>query len=118
MGFHLALGLDHKAQAGGVAQAPSQQTDAKRAGIPKRVQRAAVSAQLAQALLGPGQVVGFFARRFLHLLAQQRAAGTDRLRLIQRLGTDLAHMVHPHQGAGQTALLPRHVSSLGQSGGR
>jgi putative redox protein len=36
----LALGLDHEAQAGGVAQAAGQQADGKGAGVPQRVQQA------------------------------------------------------------------------------
>ena len=102
--FDLALGLDDKAQADRVAQASCSQADAKRAGVPQRVEQTGVRTQLAQPLLRPGQVVGFLARGLVHLLAQVLGARRECLRLVQRLRADFTHVVDTHQRAGFTAL--------------
>ena len=97
--FHLALGLHHETQADAVACPPRSQADGKGAGIPERVQQTGPGAQIGQAVLGPGQVVGLLTPGRLHLGAQDRAAGGQRLGGIQRLGADFTDVVHPHQRA-------------------
>jgi len=49
-------------------------------------------------------VIGLLARRLGEVPAQGRAARDGRLGCVQRLGADLADVVHPHQGAGFPAL--------------
>ena len=102
MGLHLTLGFDDEAQAPGIAGTPCRQAEGEGAGVPQRVEQTRPVAQLAQALLGPGQVIGFFARSRKHLLAQARCARCQCLRLVQRLGANLADMIDAHQRARQT----------------
>ena len=97
MGLDLTLGLDDEAEADAIARKARRPADAERAGVPQRVQQAAVSLQLDQALMGPRQVVGFFTCRCLAMRTELRAAGRQRLRLVERLRTDLAHMIDAHQ---------------------
>ena len=97
--LHLAFGLDHKAQADAVAQAAGQKANAEGTGIPERVEQTWAAAQFIKTLLRPREVVGFFARGLLHLLAQRVTARRQRLRLVQRLGADLTDMVDAHQRA-------------------
>ena len=52
----------------------------------------------------PSEVFGFLARGLLQRIAGQRVARHQRLALIQRLGTDFAHVIDPHQGGGVAAL--------------
>jgi hypothetical protein len=57
MGLHLALGLDHEAQAPAVTGPGRQAAQGKGSGVPERIEPAAVRAQLVQASCGPGQVI-------------------------------------------------------------
>ena len=109
----LALGFDDEAQAPGIAGTPGCQAERKGTGVPQRVEQAGPVAEFAQALLGPGQVVGFFARGRGHLRAQGRRARGQRLGLVQRLGADLAHMIDAHQGAGEPPLVGRQLGARG-----
>ena len=58
----LALGLDHEAEAGRVAGRPATRPMPKAPAIPERIEQARPGAQLAQALGGPGEMVGLLAR--------------------------------------------------------
>ncbi len=58
MALDLALGLGHEAETDAIAQQRRGRADRKRAGIPERVQQARARAELAQARLAPGQMVG------------------------------------------------------------
>ena len=49
-------------------------------------------------------MVGFLAGGALELTAQGRIGCGERLRAVERLGTDLADVVDTHQGAGATPL--------------
>jgi hypothetical protein len=100
----LALGLDHEPEADRIADAPGQQPDAERAGVPERVQETRPRAEFAQALLRPGEVVGLFACGVLELAAQRIVPRRERLRRVERLGAHLANMVDAHQRAGKPAL--------------
>ncbi len=68
----LAFRFNHEAQADAVPGAAGQQADAERARVPQRIEPARVGAEFGQALLRPGEVVGFFARRGLELALQGR----------------------------------------------
>ena len=104
MRLHLALGFHHKAQADRVAtQLASDEAQAKSTCIPKRVQQAGPCAQFSQAAFGPGQVIGFFRAGRQKMRPELRVLGGQGLRGIQRLRTDLAHMVDPHERTGLLA---------------
>ena len=85
------------------------ETQTKSTRIPKRVQEAGPCAQLVQAGFGPSQVIGFFSAGRQKMRLELRVVGGQSLRGIQRLRTDLAHMVHPHQRTGLFALNIRHL---------
>ena len=99
--FDLALGFDDEAQAQAVTQPTRGQSDQEGAAVPERVEQAGAVAQFGQALLRPREVVDLLACRLRHLRLQFDVVGGQRLRLVQRLRTDLADVVHAHQGAGQ-----------------
>ena len=61
-------------------------------------------AQLAQALLRPRQVVGFFLGGFLELAFQPRVLGHQGLGEVQGLGADFSDVVDPHQGTRKAPL--------------
>ena len=96
MPFHLTLGFHDKAQADRITGTSRDQADRESARVPQRVQQAGVRVEFAQALLGPGQMIGFFARRVGELLAQVSATRAQALCAVKRLGADLADVVHPH----------------------
>jgi hypothetical protein len=103
--LHLTLGLDHKAQAHSVAaQLTCSVANGKCTGIPKRVQKRRAVVQVIQPLLGPSQVVRFFAAGFVQLCAQRWALACQGLAGVKRLRANLSHMVHAHQGSGFPAL--------------
>ena len=85
--------------------AAGDQADAEGARVPERIEQARAGAEFAQALGGPGEVVGFLARR--PAANWRRSAGfarRQRLRAVERLGADLADVVDAHQGAGLAPL--------------
>ena len=89
----------------GIAGAPGKQPDAEGAGEPERVEQAGTRTQLVQTLLRPDQMVGLVTRRLLELEPQRRAASRQRLGAVERLGTDLADVIDPHQRSGEPLLL-------------
>src|SRR6185369_2364580 len=93
----LPLRLDDEAQAQRVARAAREQADAKGAGVPERVEQAGAIAEIAQPLLGPRKMIGLVASRRLEVLPQSRITRGQRLRGIERLRADLAHMIHAHE---------------------
>jgi hypothetical protein len=96
----LALGLDDEAQAGAVAQPPGQQADAEGAGVPQRVEQAGRSPSSSRRCCVQARwSVSSRAACSSAGAAPGRARG-QRLRLVQRLGADLADVVDPHQRAG------------------
>ncbi len=48
-------------------------------------------------------MVGLFAGGLLELLTQGRVAGRQRLRAVERLGTNLAHVIDAHERSGQVS---------------
>ncbi len=104
MALDLALGLDQEAQAGLVAGTTGDQTDREGARVPQGVEQTGARAELAQALGGPGEMVGLLAGGLLELQAQRRIGRRQRLRAVQRLRADLADVIDPHQCAGVAAL--------------
>ena len=93
----LPLGFRHEAEAGTVADARGSQADRERASIPERVEEAGPATQIANALLRPREVVGFLTRGLLEHRPQCGAARGERLGVVQRLRTDLPHVIHAHQ---------------------
>ena len=96
--------------------AAGHQSQAEGAGVPERIEQRRPGAQFVQPLPGPGQVVGFLARRPARSCA--RSAGSrvaSGLRRVERLGADLADMVDAHQRAGVAALLGRQVGVVGRA---
>src|SRR5450755_380026 len=91
--FDLALGLDDEAKAGGIAHPPGHEADAEGAEIPDRIEQARTRAQFAQALRGPGQMVGLVGGSAYELAPQVRVRRGKRLRTVERLGTNLADVV-------------------------
>jgi hypothetical protein len=100
----LALGLDHEAQAGAsprrpasrpMPKAPAYHSGFSRLGrSPSSSRRCSVQARWSSS-----------SRAAWSACARAvRGAGRQRLRLVQRLGADLADVVDPHQRAGQPAL--------------
>ena len=102
--LHLSFGFHHEPQADRIVCSSGQQANGEGSGVPHRVEQTGAPAQFGQPLLGPCQMVGFLAACRLHLLAQLRCPGRQRLGCVQGLGTNLADVVDPHQRARQTAL--------------
>ena len=71
------------------------------------------------ALFGPRQMIGFLVGCAAQGVTQRRIARGKRLPLIQRLGTNFAHMIDAHQPTGMGPFLLAHPR-LGKprSGGR
>ena len=63
MPFDLPLGLGDEAEAGAVADKAGERADGERAGIPERIQQAGAGAELLEAGLAPGEVIGLLAGR-------------------------------------------------------
>jgi len=102
--LHLPLRLDDEAEADRGARPACQQADPEGARVPQRIQRARTSAQFAQALRCPHQMVGFFARGVLELAPERRIRGGERLGAIEGLRAYLADVVDAHEGAGEATL--------------
>jgi len=68
-------------------------------------------------LTRPGQVVAFFMAGPGKLLAQRRVIRAHGLGRIQSLCADLAHMIDPHQRAGQGLVCSRQLGGLVRYGG-
>ncbi len=95
--FDLTLGFRHESEARAVADARGRQADREGASVPERVEQAGPAAQFADALFRPRQVVGFLAGGLLEHRPQFGAACRESLRVVQRLGADLADVIHAHQ---------------------
>ena len=117
MGFNLMFGFRHKPEAQAVAQPAGNQAEPKGTGVPQRIEQGGPRAQLVHPVLGPGQVVAFFLAGLQEFLAQNRVARSQRLRGIQRLRANFAHVVDPHQRARQGFVLLAQVGRLGRHGG-
>ena len=100
MGANLGFCLDDKAQTHRISQAPGNQPQAKRPGVPQRIEQRRARTQVLQPLRRPGQVVGLFYTGGGVVRAQGRVAGGQRLRGVKRLRTHLAHVVDAHQPGG------------------
>ena len=87
-----------------IAGATGNQTDREGARVPEGVEQTGASAELAQALGGPGEMVGLLAGGLLELQAQAGIGRRQRLRAVQGLRADLADVIDPHQCAGVAAL--------------
>ncbi len=97
MRFHLALGFHHKTQTHPVAgQLAGGQPNAKRSHVPQWCEPTAPVAQLLQALLCPGQVIGFLDAGAGEVLTQCGVLRGQGLCGVQRLGAHLAHVVDSH----------------------
>ena len=87
----LPFGFDHKAQADPIpAQLARCKADGKGAGVPQRVEPAGAIAQFAQALLGPGQVIGLFGAGGQQVLAPEVNEAT--VRLLTRHGIEVVNV--------------------------
>ena len=87
-----------------LARSPEQRrerADGEGAGIPQRVEQARARAELLQARLAPGQMIGLLARGVEQQLAGCGGAGDEGLAVIERLGGDLAGMIDAHERGGR-----------------
>ena len=98
---HLVFGGGDEAQADPVADQPGGGTDAEGQAVEDRIEDAGTAAQLADALLAPGQVVDLLPAASPSPRGPGQLGG-QRLALVQRLGADLAGVVDAHQ-AGDMA---------------
>ena len=101
----------------GSARSPSSaaaRADREGARVPERIEQARARAELAEALLAPGEVIAFLARGLAAAFPRGCRAGHQGLAVIERLGGDLAGMVDPHQ-AGHVA--PLRLGELGGAAG-
>jgi hypothetical protein len=117
-GFDLALGLHDEAEAGRSPNRPATRPRAKAPAYQSGLSSDGRRAQFVQALPGPGQVVRLFARGLLEVRAQGRIARGERLRRVERLGADLADVVHAHQRGRVPALVRRQVRGVGGTTGQ
>ena len=105
----LVLGGGDEPEADLVADQPGGGADTERQPVEQRIEYAGMTAQLADALLAPGQVVDFFLGRVLHGLAHFGQFGGQGLALVQRLGTDFPGMVDAHQAGHVPGVLVTHL---------
>jgi hypothetical protein len=101
----LSLGLDDKSQVRAVAADAGGKPDGERARIPERVRIAGPRAELRQTLLRPRQVVFLLARGRCKAPPDLGIARDERLRAVERLGTDFAGVIDAHQAGGMASLL-------------
>src|SRR5580704_14565265 len=87
--LHLTLGLDDEAETGAVTHEGGQCADGEGAGVPERVEQARPRAELPEARLAPGEMIGFRARRGQQHAARGVRAGREGLAVIQRLRGEL-----------------------------
>ena len=99
---HLILRRRNEPQADAVADQAGGGADTEGQAIEEGVEHAGMAAELADALFAPGQVVDLLVGRLFHRFAHTRQARSQRLALVERLGTDLAGMVDAHE-AGHVA---------------
>ena len=97
---HLALGLGHEAEADAVTEAGRHGTDGEGSGVPQRPEQAGPGIEFAEALLAPGEVVGFLAGGLEQHVAEFRGPGERRLAMVERLGGHFSGMVDPHERRG------------------
>jgi hypothetical protein len=100
MTFDLPLRFSDEAEAGAVAHQRGEGANAEGSRIPERVQHARAAAQLLEAGLAPGQVVGFLAGGIEHELPDPGISREQGLGVVQRLRGHFPGVVHPHQGGG------------------
>ncbi len=93
----LVFGRRDKAETDAVADQPGRGPDAEGKAIENRVEHTGVAAQLADALLTPGQMIDLLIRSLLHRLAHLRQARRQCLPLVKRLGADFTGVVDAHQ---------------------
>lgn len=109
MRLDLPLSLCEKPQVPAIAEFPGNNTDRQGAEVPYRVEQTLAAAQLIDALLGPREMLGFFVGRVAQRFRDRWIALGQRLPLVERLGADLADMVHPHQTRDMCLFRVRHL---------
>jgi len=97
---NLPFGFCDKAETPSVAKQSAGRTHRERTRIPERAQPAGLGIELCKPLLTPGEVIEFFIRSMLHLLADCRVARNGCVSLIEALRGDLSGMIDPHQTSG------------------
>jgi len=100
MTFDLPLGFDDEAETHAVAQQSGRGADREGARIPERIQQARTGVELLQPCLAPGEMVGFFVRRFQEQGAGGGGAGYQGLAVVKRLRCYFARVVYAHEGGG------------------
>ena len=113
MAHHLMFGFGNKAQAPAIAGQTGGRTDAEGHGIKQRIEFARRTAQFAQPILAPGQMILFFAGGLLHGVTHMGQAGGAGLSLIKRLGTDFARVINAHQAGDMTPVRVGHAGCRG-----
>ena len=104
MRFDLTLSFSKKAQIPFVAKQSRGNTNRQRAQVPERIQQARATTQFGNSPLSPGQMFCFFLGSLTQCISYLRITRGQGLPLIQRLGTNLATMIDPHQANDMATL--------------
>ena len=110
MRFYLALGLDDKTEALGIAYPRSQRADHIRPCIPKRIEQTDPRAELLQALRRPREMILFFAPGLLEQVSQFLGLRKHPLCVIECLRAHLTDMIDAHQPSAVAALRIVHLT--------
>src|SRR5258708_2050198 len=98
--FDLTLGFGEESEIPAVTQDPGGHPERKRSRIPQRIEQAGASAELADALRAPGEMIALLPGGALERRARPVLPRHQRLAFVQRLRAYLAHMVDAHQRRG------------------
>jgi len=113
----LSFGLVDEAQAHPIADTARDCPEREGARIPERIEQRRSVAEFLEPLPGPGEMVGFLARRGEQVAPHRLGAAGQRLSLVEGLRTDLPDVVHPQQLADPTRLAMRKLDRLGRRPG-
>src|SRR5438477_5221388 len=107
MALELVLGLREEAHAPAIAREPGDEAETERARVPQRIEQARARVEVFEPVAAPREVVTLLGGGALQRVPHLGIARDERLAAIERLGADLARVVHAHEARGAALFFRR-----------